>query len=328
MNTFMTITFLQAYNGDGIHIEHDGHHVIIDGGPKCEELELLVGEIVANHEIIDLLIITHYDEDHILGIYKILSKLSSTVSLKNMIGEVWFNATKIGAKGNPYMLSANQALKMGKLLIRNDVNWISEVQTGKQFNIGNDGWLEVIYGGEIFEINAENTNLSSVYCDWKSTFQVLEPFVDDKIKDVSPVNAQSMILVLHIGKDKQVLLTGDATPDKLFAALGEYLEKGNSNCFELIKLPHHGSYRNLTKDILEQVVCFDYVICSNGDRYYLPDKKALMKIFKWGRKKATEKIRIHLNYYTDLFPKLNISEQDMQNNHFFCDGKRIFECRF
>jgi len=51
MNTFMTITFLQAYNGDGIHIEHDGHHVIIDGGPKCEELELLVGEIVANHEI-------------------------------------------------------------------------------------------------------------------------------------------------------------------------------------------------------------------------------------------------------------------------------------
>ena len=223
MNTFMTITFLQAYNGDGIHIEHDGHHVIIDGGPKCEELESLVGEIVANHEIIDLLIITHYDEDHILGIYKILSKLSSTVSLKNMIGEVWFNATKIGAKGNPYMLSANQALKMGKLLIRNDVNWISEVQTGKQFNIGNDGWLEVIYGGEIFEINAENTNLSSVYCDWKSTFQVLEPFVDDKVKDVSPVNAQSMILVLHIGKDKQVLLTGDATPDKLFAALGEYL---------------------------------------------------------------------------------------------------------
>ena len=268
MNTFMTITFLQAYNGDGIHIEHDGHHVIIDGGPKCEELESLVGEIVANHEIIDLLIITHYDEDHILGIYKILSKLSSTVSLKNMIGEVWFNATKIGAKGNPYMLSANQALKMGKLLIRNDVNWISEVQTGKQFNIGNDGWLEVIYGGEIFEINAENTNLSSVYCDWKSTSQVLEPFVDDKVKDVSPVNAQSMILVLHIGKDKQVLLTGDATPDKLFAALGEYLEKGNSNCFELIKLPHHGSYRNLTKDILEQVVCFDYVICSNGDRYY------------------------------------------------------------
>ena len=42
-------------------------------------------------------------------------------------------------------------------------------------------------------------------------------------------------------------------------------------------------------------------------------------------KKATEKIRIHLNYYADLFPKLNISEQDMQNNHFFCDGKRIFE---
>lgn len=67
------------------------------------------------------------------------------------------------------------------------------------------------------------------------------------------------------------------------------------------------------------------MICSNGDRYYLPDKKALMKIFKWGRKKATEKIRIHLNYYADLFPKLNISEQDMQNNHFFCDGKRIFE---
>lgn len=50
----MKISFLQAYDGDCIHMEHDGHHVVIDGGPKCEELEEVIKKIVSNHEKIDL----------------------------------------------------------------------------------------------------------------------------------------------------------------------------------------------------------------------------------------------------------------------------------
>ena len=321
----MRITFLQAYDGDCIHIEHDGHHVVIDGGPKCEELEGGVRKIVSNHEKIDLLIITHYDEDHILGIYNILLELSSTVSLKDLIGEVWFNATKIGYKGNPHNLSANQARNLSDLLIRNDINWISEVTRGEQFHFDDDAWIEVLYGGEIFEATLDDRYLSGKSCDWDTPLQVLENYVDDLVLDKSKTNSESMIIVLHIGDDNQVLLPGDATPDKLQIALTDYVESGNSNRFSLIKLPHHGSYRNLTKELLDMVECEEYMICSNGDKHFLPNKKTLLKVSMWGRKSKRDYFLFHFNYFAALFPKLNISEQDMQNYHISCDGQRCFE---
>lgn len=72
----MKISFLKAHYGDSIHIEHKAHHVIIDGGPQCDELNAIIKDIIDKQEVIDLLVITHYDEDHILGIYKILKELS------------------------------------------------------------------------------------------------------------------------------------------------------------------------------------------------------------------------------------------------------------
>lgn len=38
----MTITFLQVSCGDAIHIEHEEHHVIINGGNKCDEPKSVV----------------------------------------------------------------------------------------------------------------------------------------------------------------------------------------------------------------------------------------------------------------------------------------------
>ena len=321
----MKLSFLQAYDGDCIHIEHGGHHVVIDGGPKCEELEDIVKNIVSNHEKIDLLVITHYDKDHILGIYNILLKLSSTESLKDLIGEVWFNATKIGYKGNQYNLSANQARNLSDLLIRTDVNWISEVTCGKQFHFDNNAWLEVLYGGEILNAMSDNRYLGGASCDWDTSLQVLESYVDDLVLDKSKTNSESMIIVLHVGDDKQILLPGDATPDKLLAVLKDYVEGGNSNRFSLIKLPHHGSYRNLTQNILGTIECKEYMICSNGDKHFLPNKMTLLKVSKWGRKSNGDNFLFHFNYFDELFSKLNISEQDMQNYQISCDGQRCFE---
>lgn len=321
----MKLSFLQAYDGDCIHIEHGGHHVVIDGGSKCEELDGIVKKILSDHEKIDLLVITHYDEDHILGIYNILLELSSTKSLKDLIGEVWFNATRIGYKGNPYNLSANQARNLSDLLIRSDVNWISGVTRGKQFHFDDAAWLEVLYGGEIFDAMTDNRYLGGVSCDWDTPLPVLESYVDDLVLDKSKTNSESIIIVVHVGDGKQILLPGDATPDKLLAVLKDYVDDGNLNRFSLFKLPHHGSYRNLTKDILGTIECEEYVICSNGDKHFLPNKKTLLKVSKWGRKSNGDKFLFHLNYFDELFPKLNISEQDMQNYHISCDGQRCFE---
>ena len=260
----MKISFLKAHYGDSIHIEHKAHHVIIDGGPQCDELNAIIKDIIDKQEVIDLLVITHYDEDHILGIYKILKELSCSVSLKDVVKAVWFNATKLGLNGNNHYLSAQQAVGMAELLVKNDINWISLLKKKTKYNLDDTVWIEVLYGGEVYTPQPEGQFLSSERCDWMTSFKELEPFINDDVPDDSPTNSQSIILVLHDG-ERQILLSGDATPGKLYDALCQYIHDGNSNHFDLIKLPHHGSYRNITKEILNLVVCNDYIVSTNGN---------------------------------------------------------------
>lgn len=319
----MKISFLKAHYGDSIHIEHKGHHVIIDGGPLCDELNAIIKDIIDKQEVIDLLVITHYDEDHILGIYKILKELSCSVSLKDVVKAVWFNATKLGLNGNNHYLSSQQAVGMAELLVKNDINWISLLKKRTKYNIDDTVWIEVLYGGDVYTPQSEGQFLSSARCDWMTSFKELEPFINDDVPDDSPTNSQSIILVLHDG-ERQILLSGDATPGKLYDALRQYINDGNSNHFDLIKLPHHGSYRNITKEILNLVVCNDYIISTDGNRFFHPDKKMFMKICSWGQRDKDGKIMFHMNYYDELFPLLNITDTEMSTYKFECDGRRIF----
>ena len=157
----MKISFLKAHYGDSIHIEHKGHHVIIDGGPQCEELNGIIKDIIDKKEVIELLVITHYDEDHILGIYNVLNELSCSVSLKDVVKTVWFNATKLGPNGNNHYLSAQQAVDMAELLVKNDINWISLLKKETKYNIDDTVWFEVLYGGDVYTPQSDRQFLSS-----------------------------------------------------------------------------------------------------------------------------------------------------------------------
>jgi hypothetical protein len=126
----MKISFLQAGNGDCIHIESEEHHVIIDSGEVCNELVSVVESIKAKKEVIDLLVITHYDTDHIKAINTILENLN-VEDRKKLVKKVWFNATKVGFHGNEKLLSEQDATKLAYLLLEADINWISELRTGE-----------------------------------------------------------------------------------------------------------------------------------------------------------------------------------------------------
>ena len=67
-------------------------------------------------------------------------------------------------------------------------------------------------------------------------------YLDDDAQDSSKTNAQSAIIVGHIN-GMNILLPGDAIPKKLSSAL-DFYRKGKIAKFDLIKLPHHGSYKN------------------------------------------------------------------------------------
>lgn len=315
-----SISFLQARNGDCIHIENDGHHIIIDSGETCNELISIVEEINRSNKQIDLLVITHYDADHIKAICQILKEFSVEERNK-IIKKVWFNATKIGYIGNN-LLSARDATQFAKLLIDSRIEWVSCMERGMSFSIGNMK-LEVLDGGRVYTRAIDRAKLLNYKCDWRTDLQTLEKYIDDDELDSSETNSQSMILILIIG-EKHVLLPGDAVPKQLKLAL-EYYAAGKKTSFDLVKLPHHGSYKNMTQDILSLIRCSEYLISTDGSKYYHPNKKLMMKIIKWGERKGKQKLVFHMNYYEELFSKLNITQQEMDHYSFMCDGKRTFK---
>lgn len=318
----MFIKFLQAGNGDCILIQGNGHHVIIDSGEYCAELHDAVKDIIASKESIDLLIITHYDSDHIKTICDILSELTVD-KRKKLLKCVWFNATKVGFRGNYNDLSAGDAVELGHLLLEADIPWVSELKRGIVKAIGRECKLEIIDGGTIYEPDSDSGLLSNVKSDWGTSFKVLENYLDDDAQDSSKTNSQSAIIVGHIhGKD--ILLPGDAVPSKLSAAL-DFYRKNKIARFDLVKLPHHGSYKNITKDILNKIECSDYVVTTDGSQFYHPNKKMMLKIIKWGKTIDGKSLSFHLNYYDNLIKKMNINESDYNAYGFRCDGTRTFE---
>lgn len=318
----MIIKFLQAGNGDCILIQGEGHHVIIDSGEYCAELRDAIRDIMASEESIDLLIITHYDSDHIKSICDILSGLTID-ERKKLLKSVWFNATKVGFKGNEKELSANDAVELSHLLIEADIPWVSELKRGTVKELSDECKLEIIDGGAIYEADGDGGLLSNVKSDWGTSFKELEHYLDDDAQDSSKTNAQSAIIVGHI-HCKDVLLPGDAVPSKLSAAL-DFYRKNKIARFDLVKLPHHGSYKNITRDILNKIECSDYVVTTDGSQFYHPNKKMMLKIIKWGKTIDGKSLSFHLNYYDDLIKKMNISESDYSTYGFRCDGTRTFE---
>lgn len=318
----MKISFLHAGNGDCILMQGDGHNVIIDSGEECEELRNAIRDIRKANEVIDLLVITHYDSDHIKTIVSFLKELSPE-ERKELIKEVWFNATKVGFKGNEKDLSANDAVMLGHLLLEADIPWVSELKRGTIKTISGEFKLEVIDGGSIIKIDDHGGLLSNVKSDWNSSFKELEQYVDDDALDCSKTNEQSAVIVAHVN-GKEILLTGDAVPSKLSEAL-DYYRKGEIVHYDLVKLPHHGSYKNITHDILSKIECSEYVVSTDGSKFCHPNKKMMMKIIKWGKMKEESVLKFHLNYYNDLIKKMNISESDCKSYNFECDGKRTFE---
>lgn len=315
----MKISFLQAKHGDCIHISHNGRNIIIDSGtPKSDAFGNIMSDIKRRGQRIDLLVITHYDYDHIGGVSKM------DVSNWKLIDKIWFNSANrvISVVNTDGYLSIKQANIVQRALESYGVNWDRTLTRGKTFDIG-DGWmLKILYGGYDKTPNGTGEFLTTPKCDWNTTLEQLEPYLNDKVLDCSEVNASSIVLLLTNGVHSY-LLAGDSTPEVLVDALCDY-SMDNPLRLDLFKLPHHGSYKNITQEILKRIICSDYAVLTDGNVHYHPNKKMMLKILKWGRRTDVG-IRFHLNYYMDLINSLKITNEEKDKFKFELDGNTEFE---
>lgn len=311
----MKIKFLKAGSGDSILIQDAGHNILIDGGNDSPYLLKEVETIYTNKEKIDLLIITHHDDDHIKGIIDLLSEKKYQ---KDFIGRVIFNSPRkylnlLPQNNDSRLLSYGQAYDVENILIKLNLSWQITSEDTPDLKIG--GMNLKFLAPRVIDIKkyAEHKDaklLSNYAGDWNTGLKEIENHLNDDSQDKSVPNSNSVVVLLTHEK-KEYLFTGDITPKRLEEIINNlYTQNKNKPLnFEIMKLPHHGSYRSLNKSILEKIICKKFVISTNSNKHYLPNKKAIMKVLKYSPIVANE-INFYFNY-NEAIDSLNISEQDL-----------------
>lgn len=321
----MEIKFLKAGNGDAILVHHKRKNILIDGGNDSRYLLEQINLIHQNEEIIDLLIITHHDDDHIKGIIDLLKLINEGEygDKTKFIKQVVFNSPRLYLGKiqtiKDRLLSYKQAHETEELLL--SINPIWKTFTDQSESIIFDELKIDFLSPTLEDIKEYSENkgayLSSDYkCDWNSSMHILDKYIDDKSQDTSLFNKSSVVVKLECD-NKKVLLTGDVTPARLEKIIEKLVSDNQENPieFDYIKLPHHGSYRSINKKIVENILCKNYIISTNSKKYFLPNKRALLKILKFSKREKSEKINFIFNYSESL-SNLNITNKELKDYNF------------
>lgn len=82
--------------------------------------------------------------------------------------------------------------------------------------------------------------------------------------DTSPYNLSSIVVYAEC-EGKTMLLTGDALSDHILNGLEQagFMKRGKAHV-NILKLPHHGSERNMTQAFFDAITADHYVISANG----------------------------------------------------------------
>lgn len=108
--------------------------------------------------------------------------------------------------------------------------------------------------------------------------------------DSSPYNLSSIVVLAECG-GRTMLLTGDARGDHVLEALDRAgLADGGVTRVDVLKLPHHGSIRNLADEFFERVVAEHYVISADG-RHGNPEDETLSTL---ARVRSDDDFQLHL----------------------------------
>lgn len=351
-----TVKFLKAFNGDSILISYlddkdKGRNILIDGGTsttysfkdkkngkiKDGDLKKLINSLKNKKEQLDLVILTHIDDDHIDGFLKWFSKDEFA---HNYIKKVWFNSGKnikkylddksskvdaVTFKEDTVLTSVKQGVNFEKYINQKGI-WEGQLIKQKDciqwneitFRILSPSDSELVKLLEKWEDKApESISDTSRRNNYEKPLkELINGDVFDE--DQSPYNGSSIAFILTY-ENVNYLFLGDAHPTVIIKRLKKLgYHENNKLKVEFIKLSHHGSKKNTSTELLEIIETDKYIISTNGDLHNHPNKLTIARIVC-----NNPKAKIYFNY-SELIKKI-ISDQDRQDFPFveFLDTKQL-----
>ena len=333
----MIIELLPALNGDCILVEYTpGHFILIDGGYVDTYQNYLLPrlkDIASRGGVIDVIVVTHIDGDHISGIIKLLEENELPIEVK----AIWYNGyrhaqhiEKVCETQESFAhksiciesflpenkpVSAKQGCTLSALITQKGLCWNAPADGGMMKALRKVDFGEAV----IYILSPNETDIETLGDFWRKRLikdgllkkehseeywndayefclskdkpgfrfhekKVSKSFDWDRIKeepyepDKSTTNGSSISFVLET-KGKRFLFLGDAHSETVEKSLIElYGEEKVPFMFDTVKLSHHGSYNNNSPRLLSMILCNQWLISTNGDKYNHPDLPTLANI--------------------------------------------------
>lgn len=299
----------------------DRKYILIDGGPASNYDNHLRNElrrIKTSGGSLELAVSSHVDNDHIIGLLDFVTELRQqkadgkpgTISLKgfwhNTFSSTIDTSNKIQTGFRNLMANAGSASK-NMLVASISLNGIGEANkvrlACKAMNIPvNPGFPHDLITVEeatkpiTFDnltlriVGPTKENLEELRLEWEEWIKKHEEIIGEDpavaaAADRSVPNLSSIMFVAE-ADGKKILFTGDGRGDHLVQGLTKsgLLKKGGTFHVDYLKMPHHGSDRNVSREFFKIVTADKYIISANG-RYDNPDLDAL----EWILESANER---------------------------------------
>lgn len=309
----MKINLFHSGNGEAILINAKNKNILIDGGLAGTYLE--IKKKLEKIKNLDLVILTHYDDDHIYGLIKLFQDKKNNLKIKklwanleNQLSEE--NLYKVGVQPSEVKRSGYANLYLQSLIPNHQEIWNKEpILKGKHLDFKNGLKIDVMLptttilselSKDLKKELKEKANRCERFLRTRTTsndyHKTIEELLAEKYdEDISIVNISS-IVTLFTCDDKKYLFTGDCTSSHLKNELKElgYSSK-NKLELELFKLPHHGSENNFDSSILDIINCKKFLVLTNGNSHGHPDKKTIVSILEKNKEKYETTI-FYTNY--------------------------------
>ncbi|MFF5445583.1 ComEC/Rec2 family competence protein [Streptomyces sp. NPDC012888] len=297
------LRMLPAQDGDCLLLEYgDGdfvRRILFDGGRRgtYRRIRPLLAGLDGP---VDVLVVTHVDQDHILGVLALLDDPERPVE----IGDVWFNGFDhlhdrevFGAVDGELLTSA---------LLAQGLSWNAAFD-GRSIEVGRrPDWFDD--GSTMTVLAPDRGLLESLIGEWaaKCAEAGLMPGVDPVerepvpgierfgaidvdalagtpfVPDGSPTNPTSIGLLFEF-EGTRIVFTGDADDGRLVDSIRPLAEaEGGRLRIDALKVAHHGSKKNISNDLLDLLDCGRYLISTNGKVHGHPDDVAIARILAHG----------------------------------------------
>jgi hypothetical protein len=306
----------RALKGDCLLLHYgtkaDPRLALIDGGPanvyrpqlkpRLDEIRRARALDAGTPLLVDLLMVSHIDDDHIKGILELTGELveadRARKALPVKVLNFWHNTfddivgsnpdqlvTSIQASFGPASLSGEPdtegldphtaqvlaSVSQG-LKLRDNARALGfriNSEFGGKLIMTSDGRARDLKGGLQFtvvgpmepELIDLQKNHAAFLAKPKKDKEAVASFSDSSVANLS-----SIVLLAEVG-GKRMLLTGDARGDKILLGLEKIglLEPGGKMHVDILKMPHHGSDRNMEPVFFERITADHYVFSGDGE---------------------------------------------------------------